>query len=31
MPDLARRIHFRVVLFQWIINQVGGINGSAHP
>jgi hypothetical protein len=22
MPDVARRIHIRVVLFQWIINQV---------
>jgi len=31
MPDVARHIHFRVVLFQWIINQVAGINGTARP
>jgi hypothetical protein len=31
MPDLARRIHFRVVLFQWIVNQVGGINQPSRP
>ena len=23
LPDIARRLHVRVVLFQWIINQVG--------
>jgi len=28
MPDVARRLHLRVVLFQWIINQVGKTNGS---
>jgi hypothetical protein len=28
MPDLARRLHMRVVLFQWIINQVGKTGGS---
>jgi hypothetical protein len=28
LPDIARRIHIRVVLFQWIINQVAKTNGS---
>jgi len=28
MPDVARRLHMRVVLFQWIINQVGKTGGS---
>jgi hypothetical protein len=28
MPDIARRLHMRVVLFQWIINQVGKTGGS---
>jgi len=31
MPDVARHIHFRVVLFQWIISRVAGINGTAQP
>jgi hypothetical protein len=28
MPDVARRIHIRVILFQRIINQVGKAGGS---
>ncbi len=28
MPDVARRLHMRVVLFQWIINQVGKTGSS---
>jgi hypothetical protein len=28
MPDVARRIHIRVVLIQRIINQVAKTNGS---
>ena len=31
LPDVARHIRFRAVLFQWIINQAGGINGTARP
>jgi hypothetical protein len=31
MPDVARRIHLRVVLFQRIINQVGRTPGTGSP
>jgi hypothetical protein len=31
MPDVARRIHLRVVLFQQIINQVAKTPGTGSP
>ena len=31
LPDVARRIHVRVVLFQWIINQAARTPGAGSP
>jgi hypothetical protein len=31
LPDVARRIHARVVIFQWMINQVARTDGTGSP